>query len=196
MEFKTVENMNNSKTYYIRLTDGSQVFATFVGIRAKAGLVSIESDYGAWGYSWNAIGDRTIQEFFRTCDKGYLAGKLAMNNGSEWARAFSVKKSIEQVKRDILEVYETNIPTDFFKDLDVLGANMDDNDGYQVFIDNLEDLAREYDFGSFWDGHDYQMHSVIQFTESRGYLSLQDIVIPAIQAALNVISSTTADVEK
>jgi hypothetical protein len=185
MEFKSVETMHNSKTYYIRLIDNSQIFATLVGIKDGAGLVSIESDYGAFGYSWNAIGDRTIEEFFRTRDKRYLAGELAMNNGRKWTTTFSVKKSIEQVKRDILEVYETNAPTDFFKDLDELGVNMDDSDGSQAFIDNLQNLAEEYNFGTFWDEHDYQMHGVVQFTESVGYLSLQNIVIPAIQAALN-----------
>lgn len=40
------------------------------------GLINIECYGRAWASYWGAIGDRSIKDFFITCDSGYLVGNL------------------------------------------------------------------------------------------------------------------------
>lgn len=41
------------------------------------GRINIECYGTSWAYYWGGMGKETIAEFFSTCDKHYLAGKLA-----------------------------------------------------------------------------------------------------------------------
>ena len=66
-----VESVEISDLYRL---DPIQVFWSNRG--AGQGRVTITCYDSAWTTYWNAMGDRTIQEFFEQADVGYLVDKL------------------------------------------------------------------------------------------------------------------------
>jgi hypothetical protein len=62
------------------------------------GFVNIQSDYGSYNYSWRSFGD-DIKKFLIGCDKSYLYNKF----GGLLPRAFNQEKSIQRLRKDILE---------------------------------------------------------------------------------------------
>jgi hypothetical protein len=42
-----------------------------------SGKITMECFGGAWSYYWGSIGNRSIMEFFCSCDNHYLSGKFA-----------------------------------------------------------------------------------------------------------------------
>jgi hypothetical protein len=67
------------------------------------GFVNIQSDYGDYHYRWGSFGD-DIKKFLISCDKSYLYNKF----GGLLPRMFNQKKSIERVRKDILEYRRNN----------------------------------------------------------------------------------------
>lgn len=70
----------------------------------KDGFVSIQSDYGDYNYHWNARNDNTIQEFLISCDTHYLMEKF----GGQLPKDFNCEKTIQNIKRDVLQQRRQN----------------------------------------------------------------------------------------
>jgi hypothetical protein len=62
------------------------------------GFVNIQSDYGSYSYCWSAFGD-SIFKFLCQCDTDYLYHKF----GGLLPREFNIKKTVQAIKKDILE---------------------------------------------------------------------------------------------
>lgn len=72
IEEKTVKKINISG---IQGIDPINVFPEDFG--GGKGRMTIECFGTSWSYFWPGMGDRTIAQFFCSCDKHYLAGKLS-----------------------------------------------------------------------------------------------------------------------
>lgn len=57
------------------------------------GSVDIQSDFGAYAYSWGAIGSGTFRAFLRGLNYGYFMGKAAANRGRQfsWEESWALR---------------------------------------------------------------------------------------------------------
>lgn len=64
----------------------------------RGGQVDVQSDFGNYGYSWGAIGDRTLREFLSSLDFDYF-----MNKAGKGYRVFDEKATVRRIKGDIFD---------------------------------------------------------------------------------------------
>jgi hypothetical protein len=86
------------------------------------GQITIKCYDKVWSSFWGGMGDRTISQFFCSCDNGYLIGNLDGNISStvlspEGFRSFAKKEIIRLRKEDELEVDRAREIYDVVEDL-------------------------------------------------------------------------------
>lgn len=69
--------ITKTDTYLLTDIDGLDPVTVYVRNYApERGKIVIECFGKAWSYYWGGMGDRTLQEFFISCDNPYILGKL------------------------------------------------------------------------------------------------------------------------
>ena len=74
---------------YIKKTH-PYAYATFTDFERGKGLVQFHSDWGIFHSYWDAIGDRTIEEFVLSCNNQYLHTNLKY-----WVNFMMAKKGAD-----------------------------------------------------------------------------------------------------
>jgi len=72
-------------------------------IAPRQGKIIIECYGQSWSSYWGGMGDRTISQFFCSCDNGYLIGNLSSINSMipDWGGLPDhVKKEVIKIRRD------------------------------------------------------------------------------------------------
>ena len=82
-----------AETYFIR-NSGSWSWAFFF---LSEDFISIQSDFGSYGYCWQHRGEETLKQFLVGCDNSYLMGKFTMGQ----PKHFDSDKTIELIRKDI-----------------------------------------------------------------------------------------------
>ncbi len=77
--------VETSQVTRLKITGGDRLDPVTVFLEdlgPKQGKVTIECYGESWSASWGGMGDRTVADFFCSCDEHYLANKLSSIRGS------------------------------------------------------------------------------------------------------------------
>jgi len=89
--------------------DNIQVF--FVDFCTGNGQVVLSSYGRAWSAYFNAIGDKTIKQFFLEASAEYLTGKLARMNSNK-AETVNLRRLVETAKETIVTAEASDLLAD------------------------------------------------------------------------------------
>lgn len=141
----------------------------------KVGSIFIDSSFGSWCNGWSHMGDdTTLPEFFLRADKYYLANKLWDHD--EKTDYFDSGDANEELKKDIIRSRREG-------SLDAEEARK-----YYDAVDELENEASSFDswISQYYDAelgeYNQEIWDIsIGWKKRSKYLSLQDLIIPAIK---------------
>ena len=127
----------------------------FIFIDEVTRTLSTVGSFGNWGYTWTAIGPRTLKEFLAGLEFDYFFGKV---DDANKGREFDAEKTVQNAKRVIIEWRRgggDNATARFA--WDDLNSIQDETDGGRedVFMTRLyesEDLYEVFS-GDFSAGH-------------------------------------------
>lgn len=71
-----ITKVNVTKYYLTDLKGLDSISVIVENYKLGHGKIMIECYGRSWAYTWTAMGEHTIEEFFVSCDDGYLTGKL------------------------------------------------------------------------------------------------------------------------
>ncbi len=115
------------------------------------GSFQCQSDFGNFAHVWGSIGPRTLREFLCELDKDYFLKKTR----SEDYRRFSVEKSCQQLRKDIIEARRCKDLTKrdarlCWEEVDEIEDRVDSLDDYMHRIYNCSEIIDELYCGDYY----------------------------------------------
>jgi hypothetical protein len=188
---KTERVDGDFNTYYIRLGRYDYVIAS---MSSRFGLVSLISSYGNYAYDgWGSRGDDTIEQFFMRANTGYLAEKFTYDRGGDrFSEEFDAEKTVENIINQLqTEIFPQGCDPEELAGLEEELKDLIDDCGSDSFGDlffyRASDLHlgdSRLTLGNLFEDYDYGIYSTAETRPTTKYLSIKNILIPAVKEAL------------